>query len=61
MTDLEKFKAFLRELNIGYNLSKNVIYINEDSIIHEKDSYGKDLDIRFSEGGDFIGFDPCGE
>lgn len=61
MTDLEKFKRFLREMNIGYTILNNMINIDDDSIIEEDGAYGKSLDIKFSENGNFLGFEPWGE
>lgn len=61
MTDLEKFEKFLSEMEIGHTLLNNMINIDDDSIIEADGAYGKSLDIKFSENGDFLGFDPWGE
>lgn len=61
ITDLEKFEKFLKELNIEYDLSNNVIHINQNSIIEDNGSYGKDLEIKFTEDENFLGFEPWGE
>jgi hypothetical protein len=61
MSDLERFEQFFKDLDIKYTVSKNQISIHENHIIEDKYSYGKALDIAFSDEGKFLGFEPWGE
>lgn len=60
MTDKEKFKTFLSELNVMFKESQNVIYI-EDHIDEEPGRYGASLDILFNDDESFKAFSPWGE
>lgn len=61
MSDLQKFQQFFDELDIEYKVLNNKILIGDNDIIKEKGSYGKSLEIAFSDIGKFLGFEPWGE
>ncbi len=61
MSDLERIKHLFDEIGVEYTMSNNQISIGSKSIIDYESSYGKALDISFSEEGKFLGFEPWGE
>jgi len=61
MSDLERFEQLFNDLGIEYTISNNQLSVNNNHIIEEIYSYGKALDIAFSDEGKFLGFEPWGE
>ena len=60
MTDKEKIKLLLAELNIRYKENKDIIYI-EDHIDDSPGRYGASLELLFNDDGSFNVFSPWGE
>lgn len=53
MTDLEKFKNLLNELNVGFLQNESTLMINEDHLLE----WGSELFLEFNEiDGSLIGF-----
>lgn len=61
MSDLEKFEQLFNELGIKYSISNKKLSVDINHIYEETYSYGKALDISFSDEGKFLYFEPWGE
>ena len=62
MSDLEKWKSYLKFMNIDFDLSDdNIITISEDHLDSTNETFGKVLQIIFNKNGKFINFSPWGE